>query len=350
MKITQIDEICEFDKIRTDWDQVYAADPNAHIFVSWMWLRKWFEVTPYPWFVLAVQPDDRSPYVAFFPLIRRDASRLVRVLYMGGRPFAFYTGFICVPEYESEALAALTSYLQQQVSWDRFQLENVADPRLEKFLNHFPDSKFETQPAQHYPYMAIPALPDSWEHYLQDFLGTKTRRNLRRSLRDIEVYRITQIQNNTVTTDIDVLLTLWQQRWGANPKIHWHHQMLHYLFEQNCLWLKIVWDGTIPVAARAGLMDEVKKTFYAYVVCYNPEYAKLSPGNAMVGDSIRYAIENGFQVYNFLTGEDDHKYSFGATKRMYTYTVISRKSLKSSIANGGLKLVRQARDYLKKQQ
>lgn len=345
MQISRIDNLQQFDQLKEDWEKVYGADPHAHIFVSWVWLRKWFEMAPYPWFVLAVQLDAPSPYVAFFPLISREASKLVRVLYMGGRPFAYYTGFVCVPEYETEVLVALATYLQDQVGWDRFQLENVVDPRLETLLNHFPDKKFETQPAQHYPYMSIPALPDNWEHYLQT-LGTKTRRNLRRSLRDIEDYRNSQPQSNTVTRDIDVLLTLWQQRWGVNPNIHWHRQMLHYLFAQNCLWLKILWDGTTPVAARAGIIDECQKTFYGYVVCYNPEYAKISPGNAMVGHSIRYAIENEFQKYDFLTGADDHKRSFGAVRHFYIYTVVIRKNLRSTIANTGLKVARQARDYL----
>ena len=57
MHINQIDNIHQFNQLKPDWESVYAIDPHAHIFVSWMWLQGWFEITPFTWIVLAARPD-----------------------------------------------------------------------------------------------------------------------------------------------------------------------------------------------------------------------------------------------------------------------------------------------------
>jgi hypothetical protein len=87
-----------------------------------------------------------------------------------------YTGFVCLPEYETETIAALARHIQQEPSWDSFQMEHVLDPRLDCFLSTFSPDKFDVRPVGRFPSSHIP-LPDTWDQYLQEFLGSKTRRN-----------------------------------------------------------------------------------------------------------------------------------------------------------------------------
>ncbi|GAB4531040.1 MAG: hypothetical protein Kow0063_09840 [Anaerolineae bacterium] len=354
MQVCQIKSIEQFDQLKTNWETVYSADPHAHIFVSWVWLRGWFEITPYPWLVLAVRKDDTSPYVAFFPLtiraLRIFGLSLIRVLRMGGRPLAYYTGFVCLPECEEEAMAALVAHVQQEMRWDSFQIEDMLDRRLDTFLARFPGKEFDIQRSNSMPSLYIP-LPASWDSYLQDSLGSRTRKNLRRALKGIDEGAglcMTSTQTDRVDRDIDILLMLWQQRWGPKPMAAWHRGLLRHLFENGCLFLNVLWNGAAPVAARAGLIDHHKKTFYGYIICHDEKYARLSPGTALVGHSIRYAIENGFRAYDFLVGADNHKLSFGAKQRSTQIAIIARKSLRSRVANALLNLIELVGDSLKK--
>lgn len=354
MQVCQIRDIEQFDQLKTAWETVYSADPHAHIFVSWVWLRGWFEMTPYTWLVLAVRTDDTSPYVAFFPLtirtLRIFGFSLIRVLSMGGRPLAYYTGFVCLPEYEEEAMTALAMYVQQEMRWDSFRLEDMLDRRLDTFLERFPCKEFDIWHSDGMPSLCIP-LPGSWDSYLQKFLSSRTRKNLRRALQGIEGRAglcMTSTQTDTVDRDIGVLLTLWQQRWGPKPMAPWHRCLLRRLFENGCLFLNVLWNGTVPVAALAGIIDHHKKTFYGYIICHDEKYARLSPGTALVGHSIRYAIENGLKAYDFLVGADNHKLSFGAKQRNTQIAIIARKSLRSTVANSLLNLIEQVGDSLKK--
>jgi CelD/BcsL family acetyltransferase involved in cellulose biosynthesis len=354
MHIHQIDDVDQFDQLKTDWERVYVADPQAHIFLSWMWLRGWFDMTPYTWLVLAVRRDATSPYVAFFPLIIRSLQIFgfspIRVLEMGGRPLASYTGFVCLPGYEEEALAAAADYVQHQLQWDRLHVENVRDLRLDTFLKWFSYEEFKIRHSSGMPSLFIP-LPDNWDSYLQNFLSSKTRKNLRRSLRQIEGrngFCITSTQTDTVDRDIEVLLSLWQQRWGPKPMAPWHRRLLHHSFENNCLFLNVLWNEEMPVAAQAGIVDRQKKTFYGYIICHDAKYAKLSPGNALVGHSIRYTVEHGVQVYDFLTGADKYKFSFGAKQHNTQSAIIARKGLRSALANCLVNLADQTSDSLRR--
>jgi CelD/BcsL family acetyltransferase involved in cellulose biosynthesis len=354
MKISRIDDIHQFDQLKTGWEAVYSADSHAHIFVSWTWLRGWFEMTPYTWSVLAVRPDDTSPYVAFFPLIMRGPRiyqwRPIRMLHMGGQPLAAYTGFVCLPEYEEEALGALALYVQQQLGWDSFQMKEVLDPRLDFFLQCFPEEKFDVRQSHGMPSLYIP-LPDNWDQYLQDFLGSKTRRNLRRSFRRIEgldEFGTTRAQEDNLERDIEVLFTLWQWRWGPKPMAHWHRRILHHYSEHDRLCSTVLWDGATPLAALAAIVDRQKKTLYAYIVGHNAKFAKLSPGKAVIGYSIRSAIENGFQVFDFLAGADAYKFSFGAKQRGTKNVIITRKGLRSTVASTILNLARRSGESLVK--
>mgnify|MGYP003932593143 CR=1 FL=1 len=352
MRVSEIKSIAEFDQLKANWDHVYSADPHAHLFLSWLWLRGWFEIAPYQWSVLALRPDDASEYVAFMPLITRGPKLLgfrpIQLIAMGGQPLASYTGFACLPEYEEEALAALADHIQRQPSWDRFEMEEVMDPRLDLFLDCFPGEDYDIQRSHGMPTLYIP-LPDDWNPSLQTFMGSKGRRNMRRSLRQVEEhngYQMTFTQEDSLERDIEILLTFWQWRWGFKPIAQWRRDTMRFFFENRRLWLATLWDSERPVAALAALTDEVKKTFYPYIVGHDPAYAKLSPGKLMLGYSIQDAIKNQFQVYDFLTGVDEYKFSFGPKRRNTTNIIISRKRPKSVAANGVTDIVERTRNEM----
>jgi CelD/BcsL family acetyltransferase involved in cellulose biosynthesis len=353
MEISRIDTIDQFDQLRTAWERVHVADPYAHIFVSWTWLRGWFEMTPYSWSVLAVQ-NDSSSYVAFFPLAIKGPRiyqfRPIRVLHMGSKPLAASTGFVCLPEYEAMALTALASYIQEQLVWDRFQIEEILDPRIDLFLRCFPPEKFNVQQDYGMPSLYIP-LPDKWEQYLQNFLGPKTRRNLRRAFRQLEglnEFHLTHVEKDNLERDIDILLMFWQWRWGPKPMANWQHKILRHYFANNCLQLTILWNGLTPMAALASIIDKSKNAVYAYIVGHNIEFAKLSPGKVVFGYNIRSAIENNFQIYDFLLGGDNYKLTLGAKQRNTKNIIIARKGLRSNTANMLVNLTTQSGNSLKK--
>ena len=340
MFISIIDDIEQFDKLKTAWDKVYNADKHAQVFLSWSWLRGWLEVNSQEWLILALQSESDSPYVAFFPISIRsfkwNGVNLCRALHTAGDPLADHRGFICLPEYEKEAIYRFAIYIQQNLEWDYFQIQNILDSHLNTFLKHFRQDKFNIEPIQEHPCSYIP-LPNNWEEYLKKFLGSKARKNVRHALRQVEkqnnIY-LEETQSDNFTTQLDALLNLMQMQRGSQPEnlLNMYREIFHNCAENNNLWLSVLWDRTKPVAATGMFIDHQKKKAYGYMTGYNPEYSKLSPGRVMMAYSIKKAINNQFQIYDFLRGDEDYKFSFfGANKYFNTGCQINRKTLRANV-------------------
>lgn len=332
MQISRIDNLDQLDQLKEPWGAAYAADPHATIFVSWTWLRGWFETTPDDWFVLAARPDTTSPYIAFFPLAM-DANG--HWLQMGGHPWADHTGFVCLPAYEQKAIEAFALFVQQQVQWPRFRMRDVFDPRLDLFLKNFSPKQFNVQKTRGISCPYIP-LPDSWEEYLQNSLGRKTRKNLRRSIRRIEnlnQFRITHVHEDNVRQQIDTFLKLYQMRWGTKPEhlLERFRTIFQHCFDNDSLWLTVLWTATTPIAANAAFVDRQKKVLSDYLGGWDEEFAPVSPGDALHGYTTQYAIENEFQEFDFLRGDEGYKFSFGSKERFNTDVIITRKSIRRAI-------------------
>jgi len=144
MRIDVIDTLPAFARLEDNWNAVYDADPDAQLFMSWKWLSGWLQQIASPWLILAAKASDGAgaPYVAFFPLriqTKIENARFHNELNMAGNFAADYTGILCAPGAEHQAVPAFARYLKQ-MNWARMNLDNirVSEPRLRLLLAHFP--------------------------------------------------------------------------------------------------------------------------------------------------------------------------------------------------------------------
>jgi CelD/BcsL family acetyltransferase involved in cellulose biosynthesis len=332
----------ELARLRDDWDAVYAADPEAQPFMSWGWISAWFQRLP-GWVVLAVKPAaGATQYVGFLPLqlelvLGRDGV-FHNVLRTGGGYFAGYTGFLCRPEHEIQAIAALAE-ATLRLNWSRLHLDNIhASPaRLGRFLEHFGAPRFEQRKVErpddgdgvdHDIYVYVD-LPGAWDAFLEARLGAATRRTARRTLRavdDGEAFRITHVTADSLQGDLDILLKFWENQWAAKlaaryrpalpyAMIRAYRHMLAASFAHDALFLPILWRGDRPVGAQATLIDHKNRALICLLGGRDLEVKKPAPGFALHLHSIRWAIRNGFTVYDLQTGDFAYKYDFGGLER-----------------------------------
>jgi CelD/BcsL family acetyltransferase involved in cellulose biosynthesis len=340
MQITCVDDLHQLDRLRESWAAAYVTDPQATICVSWAWLRGWFAATPHKWFVLVARPDRSSTPVAFLPLAL-DEHRLL----MGGNPLADYTGFVCAPEHESEAVAGFAAHVQRRVRWEKFYLRNILDGRVERFLEHFAGVKFSVQVKAQTSCPHI-RLPNSWEQYLRETVGPTTSRDIKRSLKKVdgvERFRLTCAGADSLDAHVETLLDHWHARWNCPDYYRdGFREIFRRSFEDNRLWLSILWDGPKPIGALAAFLDPVQKTMTACITSSDRSYAQLRPGKVVYAYAIRYAIEQGYRIFDFTRGNEDYKFSFGAVERFSPSIAIARTGFQVSAR----RFVRQLRGYL----
>lgn len=356
MNVTIIDDISHFRDLKEAWNDVYAMDPDATVFDSWAWLCGWLESTPRKWLVLGVQRDgalafsqvSRSgnnsthdanrAYVAYMVFSARKKG-WENILSMGGAPHADHTGFVCLPECVDEAIPTLAHFVREHLRWDTLQLFNVYDPRLDLFLQHVASRRMSIQEIKPSSCPYIP-LPESWDTYFYSVLGSSTRKGLRNDLNKLKRlsgFHVSEIQAGNAESSIETLLSLWQTRWGLkegdfymelrlDDVLNIKRSFLRSSFEDNRLWLNILWDGKTPIVGGAVFLDATKKTFGILKIAANYQYAQYSPGNIWCLYAIRYAIENGYKICDFGRGVEKYKFALGSEERFNRNVVIGRMS------------------------
>ncbi|TCR92829.1 GNAT family N-acetyltransferase [Rhizobium sp. BK376] len=339
MHIDVIEDFDALEALRPNWDRLYAADPEAHYFLSWIWIATWLKSRPLPWLVLAAkdEPEDDG-YVAFFPVqigTGLDKGRgFYNTIVMGGSYYAVYTGILCDPVYEDLAVAALADRIRE-FNWTSLHLDDIymSSERLDAFLDRFPQSDFVSskvsRPAHitasgaridHDLYVYVP-LADDFEHFLNERLGAKTRRNVRLCLRKLdggEEFRVTHADADSIERDLETFHSLWQSQWGAiNPRyaryiLDSSQQMLSECFNDGTLLLSILWRGETPLAAFVILLDRPRRSMVCFLGARDLAFKNPSPGLMLHAANIRWGIENGFERYDLGTGDYAYKYMFGS--------------------------------------
>lgn len=351
MQVEIVETYTEFEKLKSNWDAVYEADPEAQFFLSWIWLSQVFSQHRTGWFIIAVKPDNaNSDYVAFFPLrLKTRMSKSLDELYnevsVAGRFFwADYSGFICHPDHEDSAIPHLSSQLKQ-MHWRDIYLKNISisKRRLELFLGPFDKriisrnyleriSKTDNINRLVCPYIT---LPDDFETYLKEKLSSNTRQKVRRFMRMVENSDNLRIEHSVPETyerDLDILVSFWKARWatrkgrGVDALAKKYREILQQGLINNTLFMPVLWQDETPLGALGSFIDRQKHMLLYFVAgreesCNNPP-----PGLVLHAYSIRWAIENGLKTYDFLRGNEQFKYSFGAADREIRYLQLSTRT------------------------
>lgn len=341
MHIDVLKTVAELDRIEEQWARVYRADPEAHYFLSWTWMRKWLESLNGPWVVLAAKPDaDATDYTAFFPLRITSALPLDGTfrtsLRMAGSYFAVYTGFVCDPQSEALAIRAFAEHIKG-MNWAELHLDdiyasqrrldilwrNLDKPELaiarKKRPRHLTDSG---EDIDHDVYVRVP-LPADWETFLAGNLGTETRRSARRCLRKVEdggEWRVTFADPTTIDRDLQTFARLWNVQWEAKDRAYARFiisnalVMVRHCVEDGSVLMPVLWHADTPIGVNISFIDRDRRTLTSFLGARDLGVNKPSPGFLLHLVSMRWGIANGFATYDLGTGNFSYKYSFGATE------------------------------------
>jgi CelD/BcsL family acetyltransferase involved in cellulose biosynthesis len=348
MRLEVISDLQALSRVRPHWDAVYDTDPEAHFFLSWRWMAKRLEGMGASWFVLAAKTEAAPPdYVAFFPLrARRAVPRNDAPIEVAtaGSPVADYTGLLCMPRHQAQAIPLFARYVREfrkRIRWTTLRLDQVriSEERLRLFLAYYRGEDYELLRESRINRDGIDNavcprvdLPGSWDAYLSERVGANTRQKLRRFLRRVETspeFDLAEATAETVEEDLRSLLRLWEGQWadrkrGVLDRIRQQSlAMLTDCFEAGSLFLPVLRRNGSVVAALAIFTDQSKKSYLFYMGGRDEAVGGLSPGLVLHAFAIRHAISRGFRTYDFLRGDEPYKFSLGG-RRDFIQTIVVR--------------------------
>lgn len=338
-----VDRITEFeqlDAIEMRWRALYAGDRYANLFLSWEWMRACLATQRKKWLVLGAR-ERSSEYTALLPLcVERFPSNgfaLNRELSLAGNPRADFTGMLGVAGEEARFVPALAREIER-LRWDNFTLADYSDPRVGELIAQLQKEGYRVAAGEPTPSPYI-ELPESWEAYV-DSRSHSTRRTIRAKLRKIESlpgYRFGFATADEGDRAIDALLRINSRRWNMSLRKRRKKfgELFARCFAAGRFIVSTMNVGERVIASQGSFVDSEAKTIFGYMMGYDADYSKYSPGAMLVCASIRYAIEHGYRRYDLSRGGEAFKSSLATGLDHTTHATLTRPGIRVAAVNAG---------------
>lgn len=312
-----------FDALRPEWNALLADSWADSLFMTWEWQRVWWRELGSGELLLLAVRDNTGRLVGIAPLYLGHAT---------GRRSLTLVGCVDVSDYLDilvrrgcEALvyeALLTALDERRALWDSLVLCNVAagSPTL-AYLPRWAAARGWMIADDHEDVCPVIPLPATWEAYLAG-LGKHQRHEVRRKLRRIgeEAAAVRHVYTQGANLDAALEVFFQLHRLSHVDKATFMDERMAAFFramtqamgEQGYVELNILEVDGAPAAAMYNF--RYRDGLLVYNSGYDPGLRpNLSSGIVLLSQCIQDAIERGLGVFDFLQGDEEYKYRFGAT-------------------------------------
>ena len=321
-----------FDVLATEWDALVAHGMTNPPFQSLAYQRAWWT---------HLHPDGATLLTV---AVRDDASRLAAIgcffaldgalRFNGCVEETDYLDLIAPAEQAGSAWAEALSCLESVTSpeWTSLELCNVpaASPTRTILPALAAQRSYDLHEEQAEVCPTI-SLPDTFDAYLES-LDSKQRREVSRKLRRAEASDMTTAvigPDEDVDAAVDRFLDLLQK--STFEKRDWLNDGRRALFHevaraaQAAGTLQLLFCGVEGRAAAALFNFDYRGRVWVYNSGLDPSaFAALSPGVVLTAAAIERAIALGRAEFDFLRGDEEYKYRFGAVDRPIYHLKLQR--------------------------
>jgi len=318
--------------LEDEWNHLLAESDSHVPFLRSDYLADWWTTRgggewPDDAELAVITASEGGRLIGIAPLFIAEHEEKKQLLLLGSIEISDYLDLICRAEdlerFCSGLLVTIKEELADSGRISGMDLYNIVEdsPSL-KALEAAAETlelTFTVKRLMHSPYIPLPA---DWETYLEG-LDKKQRHEIRRKMRRAEegettvrVYFTQEISK--LEDDMDDFLELMAQDEEKEDFLSplMRKQMksiMRCAFEEGCLQLAFLMVGEQKAAAY--LNFDFLNRIWVYNSGLDRRYTSYSPGWVLLGHLIQRAIEQGRQEFDFMRGDEEYKYKFGAVDR-----------------------------------
>ena len=270
--------------------------------------------------IISVRKDGQLIGIAPFFSATHDGRK--KLLLLGSIEISDYLDFIHDPKYSAEFFELLFDYLATAPFNDIRDLlfYNVPEHALTRAYVEKECQKqnwaVKAEQAYHTP---IIQLAEDWDTYLAG-IDKKQRHEIRRKMRradedpqEIRWYIVEE--PDKLDAEIDAFFDLMilddeKKNFLTDAMREQMRSIIRWAFNENILQLSFMTIAGNKAAAY--LCFDFQERIWVYNSGFDPQYREFSPGWVMLGYLIQHAIETGKKSFDFMRGDEDYKYRFGA--------------------------------------
>ena len=330
MKLEVYTESDAFEILKPEWNELLERSLSNTIFSTWEWQSTWWNVYQPGELLIITCRDDNNRLVGIAPWFIDDNRN---VSFVGCIDVTDYLDVIIDENHFDIALEGFARILFERVEmYDAIRLCNIPEGSStpQTFSRILGNCSFSTKIEQIDVSPRI-ELPDTFDDYLA-LMDKKYRHELRRKLRrargaseHIEDYTVNSSHN--LDDEIERFLTLMAESDEEKStflqdakNVSFFKQLIPVLFEKGWLQLNFLTISGEVVAAYFNFV------YNNHVLVYNSgqqhgKYDHLSPGIVLLANNIEAAINDKYEVFDFLRGDEPYKYHLGGKdKAIYMLT------------------------------
>lgn len=309
-----------FLELADEWDQLASQGITNTPFQMLAYQRAWWtHLRPEDSELLTIATrSDLGELLGIGCFLARDGT----IQFNGSVEETDYLDLITRVDHVEQVWRTIISYLQDHESnhWHILDLYNIpeASPSrsilrtiAEEHNYHFHEDIIEVCPTIE--------LPPSFDDYLE-MLDSKQRRELNRKLRRAEAADvITTIVSpaDDLQTEVDSFLDLLQKstfekrRWLNDGRRALFHDVARHAMQAGTL--QLMFTSMEGRRAAALFNFDYDGRIWVYNSGLDPSaFSALGPGVVLTATAIEKAIELGRKEFDFLRGNEEYKYRFGA--------------------------------------
>lgn len=279
-----------------EWNDLLFDAPTATPFATREWLAAWWRLFGVGKRALALEIREGADLVGLFPLtVTSGPWRALRA--MGTGP-SDYLHPLARAGYESAVADLVAPALQAVKGVDLIDLHGLRE-----------DQPLASIATDDQARCLVLDLPPTYEAFLAT-LGKSLRFDARRL--DKSPFKEGRATIETNPTDgLDILFELHRARWrakrlpGAFVGRLVPFQRAWAASAGDRLWLSVLRLDGVPIGALYA-MSVGRQVFY-YQAGFAPTEGSISPGTLLVAHTIRRAIEEGKDRFDFLRGDEGYK-------------------------------------------
>lgn len=343
-------------EVERDWRELESRSDRS-FFISWSWIGTWLAALPShvrPE-LLRVQSQGRTVALGVLVrrLLRRHGVLLSRALFLNctGDPqldalTIEYNGLLSERGFEQEAAHSSVEFLLSRGDWDEWFLDGLQDPgRFNRVLES--GVRWVSRRHNKCHYVDLEALRRSGGEYL-GLLGSKTRHNIRRSMREYETLGPLVLECAATPEQACAFLfrlgQLHQAYWQskglpgsfANPFfVEFHLRLVRSLFANGSIQLLCLRAGNEIVGYIYNLVDRGRvynyQSGFNYDLCPKPNGR---PGLVAHAYAVEFNRAQGHLCYDFMAGDSEYKQSLGVGSTDMIWLVAQRTRLRFLLEDG----------------
>ncbi len=323
MKIEWFTDASVFEKLGTEWNDLLARSMDDVVFLTREWQMTWWRNLGTGELRVITLREDDGTLVGIAPLfVKKGADGRHHLSLVGCVDVSDYLDVIVARGHEVRVFDALLDTLARPdfPAWDELHLCTLpaTSPTCAMLREQAQARNLNVESCRH-DVAPIIELPATWDDYLAT-LEKKQRHEVRRKLRRVEEsptkwYAL----DATQTVEVPILDFIELHKTSRPDKHLFMDTRMQGFFVDMARtlhargWLLLQFLEIEGVRAAALLSFVYHNDVFVYNSGYDAvKYGAYSPGIVLFARSIQDAIQAKRRRYDFLRGNEEYKYRFGA--------------------------------------